>query len=275
MNVLARGFVTVTLSLALVAGCRGRNGDGGNGDGTPPELTADQQAAVDAVVEQLEATAKAFGGVVQSFSGGLDADGDGTVGECPVVTATFENGTTNVSVDFGDTACTSDYYDNPVSGAVSLSLNRQAGTVVVDFNDLSVDSVTTAGSANLNLTRQGATRILTGSINLTTTGVGSVSGTLDVTVDVGDLTLAVDDADLSIADEDGANYSVNVDGIFIDPVTNGNFIPESGTVTFEIPNEGPGPETTTIVIEFDETSPDDGSVAVSVGGAEPIEYDAL
>ncbi len=265
------GIVSLTFA---TLGCRGRQGDGGgDGNGTT-ELTAEQQAAVDAVVEQLEATAKAVGGLVDSFSG-LDADGDVTAGECPVVTASFGEGVTNVTVDFGETGCTSDYYDNDtVSGSVALTLDRIARTVGVVFNNLSVDGATTSGTADFTLTRDGDRRTLAGTIDIATSGVGSVVGTLSVRIDVSALTIAVDEADLTVFDEStGDTYSVDVDGIVIDPLGNGNFIPESGTVTFEIPNDGPGPETITIVIEFDANSPVDGTVAVTVGEAEPVEYE--
>ena len=271
MRTLERVSVTAMMAFAVVAGgCRNR---GGNDDGTPADLTAEQEAAVDAVVKQLEATAKAAGGLVESYSG-LDANGDASVGECPVVTASFGDGVTEVTVDFGESGCESDYYDNDtVSGSVSLTLDRVTRSVEVVYNDLSVDGTTTTGSADLTLTREGNTRTLTGSINLTTTGVGSVSGDLSIVTNLTPRNITVNDADLSIIEEDSDAYAVDVEGIIIDPIGNGNFIPEAGTVTFDLPAAGPDDDAITIVIEFDANSPVDGTVSVTVNGGPPGEYE--
>ncbi len=264
--------------LCLSVGCRNRDGNGnGNGNdndnGTvPAELTAEQQAAVDAVVKELQVTAKAVGGVVESFPG-IDAEINGTFGQCPVVTAQFENGTTNVIVDFGIPGCTSEYYDNDtVSGSASLALARVARTIEVVFNNLTVDGAATTGTANFALTRDGNDRALIGSINSTTSGVGSAVGDLTVSINLVSLTIAVDNADLVLTDENADSYAVDATGLLIDPLGNRNFISESGTVSFEIPNENPGPETLTVLIEFDANSPNDGTVDVTVGSAEPVEY---
>lgn len=283
MNKLSSKFTVfaIAASMLLASGCRNRGGIGngngngnGNDNGSSGELTVEQEAAVNAVVEQLEATAKAVGGVVESFTG-IDADGDGTFGDCPEVTAEFADGITEVEVNFGEGAgCESDYYNNIASGSVALTLDTVARDLEIVFNELTVDGVTTSGSASTSLTRDGQNnRTVAGSIDLTTSGVGTVQGELSIGINLAARTISVDQADLTVTDDDGNSYAVDVDGIFIDPIGNGNFIPQSGTITFEIPNEEAGPDTVTVVIEFDAQSPETGVVAVTVGSADPVDYE--
>ena len=85
-------------------------------------------------------------------------------------------------------------------------------------------------------------------------------------------TITIVNGDLTLTDEASLSYSVDIDGLLMAPLENGNFIPQAGTITFEIPNSGPGPATTTIVITFDETSPENGTVAVAVGDQAAVSY---
>ena len=264
--------VVISIVMGSSSACRNRNGGNGNGNGNGGELTVEQEAAVNAVVEQLEVTAKAFGSVAQSFSG-LDANGDGTFGECPVVTAEIANGVSNVEVDFGPApGCENDYYDNPASGSVSLTLDTVARDLEIVFNALSVDEVTTNGSATMSLTRAGQSRTVTGTLDIATSGVGTAEGDLSVNINLAALTIAVDDADLIITDGEGTSYSVDITGIFIDPVGNGSFIPEAGTIRVEIPDDD-GTGTITMVIEFNADSPATRVVQVTVANTETIDYE--
>ena len=59
-----------------------------------------------------------------------------------------------------------------------------------------------------------------------------------------------------------------------DGQSNGNFIPEDGTVALTLPNDEAvfGPDSTAIVVTFTTQSPVDGTVLVSVNGAESFEF---
>lgn len=258
----------VTSASILSFGTSCRNRIGGNGGGT---LTADEQAAVNAVVKQLDSSAKALGTVATSFTG-LDASGNVTAGQCPVVNAQLASGVLTVSADFGTTPCTSNYYSSTVSGSASLTLNTVSKSLDVVFNDLDIGGDTTSGSGNWTLVRNGTKRTLTGSVDLNTTNVGSASGNLDVQVDVTALTLKITQSNLLITDSTGASYSVSIDELVVDPLQSGNFVPNGGTVSFEIPNTSPPPANSSVVITFTSSSPNTGVVAVSIDGAQAVNY---
>lgn len=266
----------LSLSLALL-GCRGQGGigdgnDNGN-DNVGGELTAEQQLAVDAVVEQIEATALAVAGVVDGFAS-LDITSGGTYGECPVVTAAIDGGVITATLAFPE-GCTNTYYgDVPVSGSIFLNFNVATRNLAITYDNFTVDGQTVTGSFILQLTRgDDDGRILEGEIDLTTTGVGSAVGSATIQFNLISDTINIVSADLTISGTDGDAYFVDVDNLLMRPIANGNFIPESGTVTFGIPNTGPGPETITIVITYKGTTPENGVVDVTVGSAEPVEYE--
>ncbi|MEK6798259.1 MAG: hypothetical protein AABZ12_04785 [Planctomycetota bacterium] len=263
-----RPIVLAGLFTAVVAGS---GCDRRSGGATDVVLTEEQQAAVDAVVAQVEAAAKAVAGVAESFDG-LDADSDLSGGTCPTVTAVRGDGATTVTVDFPE-GCTNEYYgDAPVSGSVTLVLQLVSRAVSVAFNDFTTDEGTVAGTLALQLTGDASPRTLSGDVDITTSGVGSAVGTLEIQFDLVAGTITIVNGDLTLTDEASLSYSVDIDGLLMAPLENGNFIPQAGTITFEIPNSGPGPATTTIVITFDETSPENGTVAVAVGDQAAVSY---
>ena len=275
------------LAMVLVAGvvcsslsCRFRRGgdDGGNGggdgggNGNDVGLTVQQQAAVEAVASQLEATARAVTSVADSLQG-LDAENDLQLGDCPVVAADVMNGTISVAVDFPD-GCTNDYYGDDValSGGASIAFTVADRSVTVTFNDFSDGDQTVSGDLNVQLTREDLRRTLTGDIDIATTGVGTAVGQLEIEYDSARARITIHDADLALTDPDAVSYSVEMDGLVIEPIDNGSFIPESGTVTFQVPAETPGGDPVTIVVEFDSQSPVDGTVSVTVGELPAVQY---
>ena len=269
-------LVVVSLTLLVLMGnlsCRGRLGDNGLPDGS--ELTAEQEAAIDSVVDQLTASAKAMTSVAGSF-GSIDLVADVVVGVCPVITAEVNNGDVSITLDFPD-GCSSDYYgESPVSGAVSVAFSVAQRTFDVVFDGFTTDDQTVDGTFALELTIQDLDRTLTGDIDITTTGVGSARGTMTVVFDLDDmsggLTVTVVEANLTLTDEDGVSTATSAEGLVIEPVDNGNFVPEAGTLSFDVFVAGSTTETVTLTVVFDAQSPVDGTVEVTIGNSPPIEY---
>lgn len=240
-------------------------------DGSSASLTAEQQAAVDSVVAQVEAVVAALAGTVDSFDG-IDADGDETFGECPVVAVAFVDGVATMTLSFPE-GCTNEYYgESPVSGSISVTFDTATLSFDVTFNDFTTNVGTVSGSMALSLQRDGLTAVLAGTVDIAISGVGATMGTITVQFDAEAFVVTITEATLTLTSDDGTEFTVTIDGLVVSPVDNGNFIPEAGTLSFDIPNDGPGPDPITVVVTFDATSPTDGTVQVQVGGGEPVEY---
>jgi len=265
---------TSLLAAMATCGCRGRgdNGDGGGGS-VPSDLTVGQQAAVDAVVAQVEATAKAIAGVVDGFVG-LDVIGGGTYGTCPAVTVVADGGVVTAILDFSE-GCSNEYYgDVPTSGSIFLNHNLATRNLAISYDNFTVDGRTVSGSFILQLTHgEDGGRVLDGDIEITTSAVGSAVGNATIQFNPLADTINIVSADLTLSEIGGDAYFVGVANLLMRPIANGTFVPESGTITFDILNAGPGPATITILITYKGTSPDDGIVDVTIGSADPVEYE--
>jgi hypothetical protein len=261
------GVLAISL-ICVSSSCRTRGGNGAD------ELTDEQKAAIESVVTQVEAAARALTSIAQSFEA-IDAEGDLQVGECPVVTAELAGGILTVNVNF-PAGCTNDYYgeDIAVSGGVTIVFDINALSLDVTFDDFASNGQTVSGSLSMTLTREDLRRTLTGTIDITTTGVGSVEGNLEIEYDSARARITIHDANLALTDADGVSVSIAIDGIVIEPIDNGNFIPEAGTVTFVLPATDSTDEAT-IEVEFDQESPVDGTVSVTVDGHGPVPYSLL
>lgn len=262
MTVFARySILLACISLTMTPGCRNRPGNGGSGG---DDLPADVQKAVDEVVAQLESTSKAVGGAVEALTN-VDQDDDGEIGDCPELVFVRQDNVTSISVTF-EAGCSSEYYDNSVSGIISAEFDRNAGTFSAIFDEFTVDSQTTDGELNVTRVVAGDIRNWDGTVDISTSGVGSVVGEIAFEINILTDTLTISTASLELTNSGNETRSVEVEGIVIRPVANSSFIPQSGTVTFEVPNvEDDGPETITVVVEFDANSPDDGTVKVTFG----------
>ncbi len=268
------GLIVIGMLVAaagLSSACRNRPGNGGGGGGDT--LTAEQKAAVDAVVEQLDAASKAVGGAVEGFSS-VDLTDDGTFGTCPVVNFSLDTNVATIALTFTD-GCQNDYYGEvPLSGGIAVVFNANTGSFVATFDNFSVGDESTDGSLGVQRSTDPAEiRTWTGTIDITTTGVGSAEGDLALKIDPIRQTITIETADLTLSEEGGATYSVETDGLVIKPVANESFLPEAGTMTFVVPNDAPtGPDNITILVEFDANTPKDGTVSVTISGGTKSDY---
>ncbi len=243
----------------MTPGCRNRGGNGG-GD----ELPANVQKSVDEVVAQLESTSKAVGGSVEALTN-VDQDDDGEIGDCPELVFVRQDNVTSIGVTF-EAGCSSEYYEKSVSGTISAEFDRNAGTFSAIFDEFTVEGQTTDGELNVTRVAAGDIRNWNGTIDISTSSVGSVVGDIVFEINILTDTLTISSASLNVTNSENETRSVEVDGVVIRPVANNSFVPQSGTVTFEIPNlEEEGPESITVVVEFDANSPDDGTVKVIFG----------
>ncbi len=265
MKLFARyALVLLTcLSLAAVSTCRNNPDNGGNG-AVSDELPADVQKAVDEVVAEIESMSQAVGGAVEALSN-VDQASSETFGDCPEVVFIRQDNVSTFALTF-EAGCSSDYYETSVSGSISAEFDRVAGSFTAIFDAFTVDGQTTNGDLNVSRAALGDIRDWDGTVDISTTGIGSVVGDIAFEINILSDTLTITSASLELANADGEIRSVVVAGLVVRPVANSSFIPETGTITFEVPNvEDAGPDTVTIVIEFDANSPFDGTVKVTFG----------
>jgi hypothetical protein len=254
--------------MLTLSGCPGfprPNGDGGS-------LSPEVQAAVDDVMEKSQATFQALAGFADGFDPRLDDEQDMSYAGCPMVVADRQNGSFSVELDFGN-GCTNQFYpESTVSGRVLMSLIIAATrTGSVQWDDFTIDGQSINGLFDLQITRQDLARLISGTIDITISGVGSTEGTLDMDLRFTTATFTVQEATLTLADA-SESFTVSINDVVVKPVDNGNFIPEDGTISFEIPNEDPPPDMLTVLITFDRRSPIDGTVDVKVGNGPTVTY---
>lgn len=265
-------FRTITLlalgclSLAFVSACRNRGGGG------TTELPADVQKAVDDVVAQLEATTQAVGGAVEGFAS-VDLD-DSSSNDCPEVVFVSQDNVVTLGLTF-EAGCESEYYTGlAVSGSISVVFDGNSDSFDADFDEFTVDGQSTDGELHVSRTDGGDFRTWSGTIDIGTSGSGSVVGDIVLVINIVTQTITIESASLVLTDELNESVSVEIEGLVIRPVANGNFVPQDGTVTFVVPNEDPeGPDTITITIEYDANSPEDGTVRVTFGEGTVPDYE--
>lgn len=270
MNFLTRSSILLAcISLSVMPGCRNRPGNGNGGD----ELPADVQKAIDDVVAQLELTSQAVGGAVEGFANVDLTSDDDNFGDCPEVIFAREDNVSTFALTF-EQGCESEYYENnSVSGSISIVFDRNAAAFDADFDAFTVDGRSTTGDLHVSRGEAGELRTWSGTIDISTSGVGSVVGDIVLEINVATQAITIVSASLEVTNADGITRSVEVEGIVIRPVANGSFIPQAGTVTFEVPNaDDDGLDTVAITIEFDQDSPSDGTVRVTYGDVSVQNY---
>lgn len=265
------GLLGLAFSSVMLAGCPLRPEPGDNGS-EPGTLSPQVQQAVDNVVARTQATFQAL----TSFVDGVNIDlevGQDAMGQCPVVEANRQDGVVSIVLDYGDGCSNEAYDDSTVSGWVLLTLGVADRSLSVVYEDFAIDDQTIVGFFALKLDQEGFARRLSGEIDITTSDVGSTKGMLEVEVRVATVTITVTTASLTLSDESDS-FDVAIEGIVIKPKRedNGNFVPEAGTISFEIADDDAPLGLLAIVIAFDAESPVDGTVQITVGSLPPLDY---
>lgn len=258
--------------LGLLLALLGCGGNGGGGTAAPTELTEAQRAQTGEAVDLLMALAEAaasFAPVAELDLSSFDAD-SGTVGTCPRIAGDRGGGVLTLDVDYG-TGCSSPNAGNEVRvGSVQLILDLLARSAVASFVDLQLGDEAVTGTLGGQLNGSpldpdsiGATA------NLTFADRGTIAGTATVGFGVNGAVL-LPAGNLALTEPGGATYAVTLANVVIDPAGNGNFVPESGTATIAIPNEGLGPATINVGLTFTAQTPLTGTVLLSVNGSPAI-----
>ena len=151
------------------------------------------------------------------------------------------------------------------SGVITLATERTGvgeGNVTVSFTNLVMDDAAVDGSMSgtYTLTTGEANLNLTVDLDLTGTTACDITGTVDVSLYATELTV---DGTLTI---NTSEFDVDMVSISYVELATECPLPYSGTITVD-PTTG-----ATMSVEFDENSPVDGTVDISVG---PVEYEDL
>lgn len=266
-----RNRFSLLLVAALVCAMFGATGCTTTSEQTE-ELTADQQAAVDDVVAEIASVASVLASFIDLVDPQTLLAGEG-YGDCPIVSTVASQTELTVTFDYGD-GCTNGLYgDEVVAGQVTGTLAIVARTVMLEFVDFAIGEDEVVGTISIALSGEGSAATLTGDVDITTGDGGSVVGSITFAFTIETGVVIITDATLEVkAGGSSDTYEVTATNLVIDPSGNGNFIPESGTVAFEVPNTAPGGGTIAIVVTFTSQSPVDGTVQVKVGPAPAVPY---
>lgn len=255
----------VITAMTVVAGCPttdgGSGGSGGGGQTTT--LTDEQQADIDSVAAQLQALAAATNSFIGLTDSSLTITSLPTIditGSCPQVSVLSTATQAVIGFDFKDGCSNAATGGVTISGQVEIAVTRSTSILEVDFKRFVIDGKSVDGTFTVTLTRDSGGVKLVGDITeaLSTVTVGTVTGT--ITIDIrssGQITI---ESALVTLDDGTTQRSVTLADLVIDPTANGNFVPESGTATFQS-------GTSTLVVTFQSSTPQTGVVSVSVGGA--------
>ena len=273
------------MALAVVAGITGMgalSGCGGGGGGSTPvaassptasALTIDNTAATMNVDKGSNTNAGAIE-PVSYLADSADSKAEPTrAATYPIITVTRTPTTRTVVVDYGTTPVTT-HGGRMISGVVTLTRDITDKTGTIAWSNFTVNGRDITGSAttsNLSVSSTGVSGTLT--FNITVSGVGNTAGSIDFVSVRATHELTTTTGSYTVTPAGGATaYTVVPSNIVRDPVTNGNFVPESGTktITYTITKLGQT-VTVTIVVTYTSASPVTGVVEVSVDGAAPVD----
>ncbi len=262
------GVATLALVLPL-GGCPPAQQNPG---GQTVQLTAGQQAAVSAVVPQLDP----FGAVLATLASLTDTQLDldtinsfGLYGSCPQVTYISTAANVLIQLNFTTGCSNPETAGRTVSGSVDITVARATRTATVAFTNLVVNGHAITGSASL--TDQSVTGgiQLSGTVDFTSADVGRVTGTITAQfTTTGVITLQT--GNLSIVSGQ-TTYTATPAGLVLAPQANRNFVPQAGTLSFDVPAES-GSGTVTLTVTFVTQSPVDGTVSVQVGSTGTAQF---
>lgn len=249
----------------------GTGGDGTGGDGTGGDgsatLSAEVKSAVDSAFAKAQVTTESVTGTLDGFTAADLGTSIGSTG-CPSLSFTADNNILAGSLDFG-TGCDNEYFPNLVTGSIAMDIDLNELSFAITLVDFGADGATTNGTIQYDFTVEQVARALVGSVNLTHSEEGTLAGDIDMLVRVSQDYIEIRSATLAVNDLAGASANLAMTGLLYHPIANGNFIPESGTITFDAQDAD---EMVTVTITFTAESPSTGVVLVTAGRVESQEY---
>ncbi len=239
-------------------------GDGGGGGAPRDDLPTD---AINDVARQLFAAGAALGTYAALADPRIDfgVNRSGHFGTCPHVAFASGVESVGVSLDYGETGCSSPPTAGELVAGIGgmIMLHRSTAWAEMWYDRLAIEGRTVTARVDATFRHVTGGVSLAGTCDVTTNGVGATAGNLTWYISqAGSITF--NEADLMITG--AASYSATLGSIVFDPIRNRNFVPQAGTVSFVAPTGEP------VVITFSARSPLDGTVLVTVGNNPPVEY---
>lgn len=268
LTIVATGF------LLALGGCPRSSGSSGsdpNGPLTHFEFTAQRQAAVTAVVEQVVAATGAFSTLAALADPRLDLDGGGfgTFGTCPAVNFVSSGSSAIVQLDFRQGCTAAATGAATIAGGVDVNVFLADGGARVQFSNLSIDGHDVLGfidAARFEASTGG--RELEGTVDLDTDGADSFESQ-NVSIVLGaDGQTVLSGTDVRLRSSTGI-YFVDMFGVTADPALYDNFVPADGRLSFL------GPGAIELTIMFSRRSAEEGVVRVVVGDGSAINFQVL
>ncbi|MCG3126097.1 MAG: hypothetical protein CHACPFDD_00926 [Phycisphaerae bacterium] len=263
----------VLIALATLAGCpQGQTPDLTGNSGTSG-LSADEQDAVAGALAGIEALVNgvsASQGVPSAVSGETSATipTDIAIGTCPEVTLSASGQGALVFtavIDFGDGCTPYGDSDYTCSGSATGTFDSLAQSVDVTFDGLECNGAELDGDAGLTYEIGQSQVALVGDFDLTfRDSGGTVEASGDGSIDHvgGDAPVTTFNEFAGTVTADNQSWTLGVENLPVSYATYGNFVPFGGNITLSASS------IRTIVIRFNEDSPVDGSIEVSIGGGE-------
>lgn len=197
----------------------------------------------------------------------IPADGTNiTYSTEPVITVVRSGNTLNLTFNFGSTGSFSPNTGfRDVRGIVDVVYNINTGVGTFTFRSgFSVDNQTINGTMTVTLspvpTRQTGAAFVT--LNLSIGSIGSVTGTINIAFAGG----VVDSGTFTVSTNPGQPLTLSGDTLalasaIISPITNGNYLPQSGTATIVLAGNR------TVVLTFQALTPSQGKVTATLNGS--------
>lgn len=267
MNDIAKGGCFIGFGVAcLIAGCPQEQTVSSTGT---RQVTGGQAAAIDAAIQSIESLTSSLN-TTQNATGG-EAQASRTVSTCPEASFSADNTdglSLTLSLDFGDGCDVLGSTDYSCSGSISGSFSQSASSIDAQFGALTCNGYALEGSLSFTYDVTSTTIGVLGSWDITYSDAASnvsTAGLGQASYDSGSAatTFSSFEGDVTSDDE---TYGVTLVNVVTSLTNNGNFIPQSGTMTLT------GQTFESVAVTFNATSPSTGDVSVSINGGSSFPY---
>ena len=280
-RMIATGTVAISLTW-LIAGCPSTTtGDNTGGNTTGDSLSATESAGIESAMNSVASMTNATTTLEGSTAGednqtALDIPESGSLdfGTCPEVSLSAGGSLSNsnvqlsLAIDFGDGCSPLDNENYEVSGSVSGSYDQGANMINASFDDLTVNSQSLTGDAEVTFSRTSTQLGLSGTWDLTyAEGSDAVStnGDGNATYMFSSMATTISTFSGTITDASGS-WTATMTNVQTSFAQYENFVPFGGTMVLA----GVTPHTLTLT--FDTNSPTTGVMLVSIDNGTPFEY---
>ncbi len=229
--------------------------------------------AVNTVVEQMMYVGRVFATLIPMADERMTfADNSGLeFGECPnsVWVASPEYGL--VGIDYSDDGCYGPMTANEwFRSWVAAIVTKATGDYEIGFDDLDANGWIALGRIYANVVKVGRSATMDANCRFEFEQGPFVFGNAEIRLmENGPVTFIATDLSLGSA---GHFRPVICGGLRFDPIGNLSFIPDDGWIEFTFHDPPPASTAHVAVVRFDEQSPQDRTVLVTVDDGEPMDY---